>query len=270
MKVLARGLLVLLLLAAEARADPATWTTDPLVGSSEITITIDITCTGSIICGFIPAYSSTRTAALTGSGSAVVAPGVLQLQLDQFVDPPALDAFVLDIAQTTFDATPSNGTPTAENGIVFFSDGGPFLAPGIGSGATGPVALAEDLDHGLRFDLTGLEAQGIPVPLDDQLVGPAPDAFSGEFEMTDATHFVVRGLTTSFAGSSDNDLAPGTLGIATSGSITLNLSGALLEPVPVTPFALAGLALGLLGAVGMRWMTQAASVLCTMEAPPGS
>jgi hypothetical protein len=241
--------LVLLLPLPTARADPATWTTDPLVGASEITLTIDITCSGSIICGFIPAYESTRTAALSGSGTATLSQGLLQFQLDQLVDPPALDAFVLAIAETTFDPTPSNGTPTVENGIVFFSDGGPFLAPGLGPPPSGPVAIAEDLDHGLRFDLRGLEAQSLEVPFFDQVVGPAPETFSGEFEMIDSRRFVVRGLTASFAGSSDNALDPGTLTVGTSGTITLNLSGALIEEVPLPRFALAGLLLALLAGV---------------------
>lgn len=245
------ALLVLALLAPSARADPAVWTTDPAVGASQMTLTIDVTCTGSIICGFIPAYMSTRTAALSGTGTAAVSDGVLQFQLDRFVDPPALDAFVLDIAPTTFDPTPTSGTPTVENGIVFFSDGGPFLEPGIGTGAVGPIAIVEALDHGLRFDLTGLEAMGVPVPLDDQVVGPATDTFAGEFEMIDATRFVVRDLTMSFAGSADNDLAPGTLSIGTSGTITLNLSGEVMAPVPNPSWALAALAFGLLGAIAL-------------------
>lgn len=240
-------LALLLVLPFSVSAREVSWMTDGSVGASEIALTIDITCTGNpILCPFMPPYSSTRTATLSGSGTGELGNGALSLDLDTLVTIPDAaneQAWVTSFPSTAFDDYPGVGVPLAENGIVFFTSGGPLLGAGIGQGPVGPIAVAETLPMGLKFDLNGLEVLGVPVPLFDQVVAPGETPFAGSFEMPDALGYELRDFTTTFSGSSDSDLDPGTLSVGTSGSVTLNLSGQYTSSsIPLPLWTLVGLA----------------------------
>ena len=94
--------------------------------------------------------------------------------------------------------------------------------PALVFGPFGPVATAQTIEAGLRFDLTGLI-----LPFPDQEVDPGPAPATAELEMLDESRFVIRDLTFDLSGTDVMDLEPGELTVTTTGMIQLNLSGEL-------------------------------------------
>lgn len=225
----ALGVLLFTLVVLTVRAEEATWQTDPVVGSSLVDLTIDITCTGSVICGVFDEYTSSRQATLTGAGIArLFEGGSFELVPDTplTLPPPILPPLTAWVVETTgpfsFDPIPGVGTPTVTSGEFFGTGGPPFAVASLIFGPFGPLPIAETIDVGMRFDLTGLI-----LPFPDQVVEPGPAPATAELEMLDESRFVIRDLTFDLSGSDTMDLEPGELIVMTTGMIQLNLSGEL-------------------------------------------
>jgi len=236
--------LLVFVLALPALADDATWTTDALVGTSEADISIDVTCTGDptacLIAGLPTPYNSMRTTAVTGSGTAqLLESGSFTFDLDKALVTPMVDAWTAELAPVTFDALGNLGTPTLEDAFIFGTTGGPFAIPGLTFGAFGPTAISQTLDMGLRVDITGTQ-----VGLNDEVLGPVPEAANGTFEMLDATRFEIRNLQIGETGMTSISAGGATLNFTISMTVTLNLSGELSTvsavPADVVSTALCG------------------------------
>jgi len=224
--------LTVLLLALPALAGDASWTTDDLVGTNESEITIDIACTGNptvcTLAGLSSPYNSMRTTTVSGSGTAeLLEGGSFEFDLDTALTTPPVDAWTAELAPVAFDPLGTVGTPTLTDAFVFGTTGGPFTIPGLVFGAFGPTAIDEMLDLGMRIDITGL-----PVEIDDAVVGPAAKQVIGTFEMLDDTRFEIRGLQFGGTVTTSESYLGATLDFTIAMTTTMNLSGELIPEDP--------------------------------------
>ena len=234
--------LLVLLLALPASAGNASWTTDDLVGANEADITIDVTCTGALCAtfGLGTPYSSMRTTAVTGSGTAqLLEGGSFEFDLDTALVTPPVDAWTAELDQVAFDPLGTLGTPIVTDTFIFGQTGGPIPIPGLVFGAFGPVAMTEtQLNLGLVVNTLGLVQNFV-----DEVLGPVLEPVNGTFEMLDDTRFEIRDLQFGETGMTSFDTGLVLLDFTITMSVTMNLSGELITesaPSDIVSTALCG------------------------------
>jgi hypothetical protein len=221
------------LFALPALGAAASWTTDDGVGVNEATITIDVTCSGDpTLCAFAglgTPYSSQRTTGITGSGTAqLVEGGSFMFDLDTALTDPMVDVWTAELDEVTFDPLGNLGTPTLTNTFIFGQTGGPLPVPGLVFGAFGPTAMTQTmLSMGMVVTTTGLTQNFV-----DEPVGPALEAVNGSFEMLDATNYEIQNFQVSETGQTSYSTGGATVNFVISVSVTMNLSGQLVQETP--------------------------------------
>lgn len=244
--ILAAALIALVPRAAVAEVFP--WQTDSAVGSSDVSVTLDLVCIGGgLVCDLIDQYEDTQTASLSGVGEIDVddVTNTIQFQQDssQNLGLGLIPAYSTLLAgDLTFAEIPLTGVPMTESGVIFAITNPAVSVPGLDLTAPGDYAFTGAIDYAMIADIVGdldlLIPMLISTPDTVTLSGVLRVLAVGDVEIRNATGTLNFQETVSLLGEMPT--------LVVTAALTLNLSVDVPLAIPALSPPGVGLAVALM------------------------
>ena len=231
----------LLAFATPAAAQQGTWATDPIVGTSEVDVTIGISCPAmTFTCSLIDGYGDTQTSTVTGSGTVLIDELLdeIQFETDSMQDVGAgLQPAYVTMSGTplAFASIPFAGMPEITNLLIFALSNPALATPGLALLPPGDYPFSGTVDYGSTAEVIGdlelilpdivVPAQAVSLSGTLRILGDVDMDSFVEYEIVDYT----ASVTIQFPGN----IAGEPVDITVTSDLVANLSGEVAGPVLV-------------------------------------
>lgn len=229
-------------------AQTGTWVTDAAVGSSQLGVTIQVSCPAtSFVCSLVDGYANTRVSTLSGSGGLLVdaALGTLRFESNGLQDwgigmQPVFS--LMSGTGMTFESIPFAGAPEIASLLVFAGSDPLIPIPGFSSLEPGVYAFSQSIPYAVLADIVGDLELNVP----DIVIAPQSVSVTGtyrvfgDFDLDGNIEYELRNLSAALSIQQPGNIGGEPVTIAITSALTANLSGEVAGPV-VLP-ALGGLA----------------------------
>ena len=252
-----------LVAAGTAQADTGTWTTDPTVGATALTVTLQVSCpSSSFICSQIDGYSDTQVTTLTGAGQIDVddVAGTIQFLSDGDVD---LGSGVQPVynrlggGALTFAYLPFAGIPRLESLQAFTTADTPWSPADWSAWSSGDFPVSVTLPYSIKADVVGDLEFNVP----DLSLPPQNVNTAGTWRVLEGLNpegqiaYQLIGLETTVSHSQAAQILGEPVTLDLTLALASNLSGSAGAPAPVPllqEWALVSFAIILLGTGALR------------------
>ncbi|MCS5636032.1 MAG: hypothetical protein NZ990_05905 [Myxococcota bacterium] len=224
---------------AFSAAQTGTWVTDAVVGTSQLGVTIQVSCPAtSFVCSLIDGYANTRISTLSGNGGLFVdaALGTLQFEIDGLQDwgigPQPVFALMSGTGMT-FESIPFAGVPEIASLLVFAASDPLIPIPGFTNLGAGVYPFSHSIPYASLADIVGDLELNVP----DIVIAPQNVSVTGtyrvfgDFDLDGNVEYELRNVSAALSIQQPGNIGGEPVTIAITSALTANLSGEVAGPV---------------------------------------